>query len=374
MNTDKELLYNIAMASYRNMTRGAVNRFAEHGITPELFFEQDAHALAAATGVKTEFFDKSRRTAALRSAETEAGFISANKIKAIFASDGNYPQRLRECDDAPAMLYTLGDADADCTHVISIVGTRHATAYGIDFTARLVKDLAEALGPENLLIVSGLAYGIDVAAHRAALSAGTPTTAVLAHGLNTIYPADHRATATQIVRDGGSLLTEYRSTDAIHRGNFLARNRIVAGLADVTVVVESAVKGGALSTARMASAYNREVMALPGRVSDTYSCGCNALIADNVAMMLRDAGDLIDAMGWQRCPAEGTQTELPIELSDDQRAVLDLIERRPEATVNDMCVALSMPYSRLSALLFEMEMDDLIIPVPGGRYTSSAKL
>lgn len=374
MISDQDIIRQIAMASYRNMTRGAVERFAEHGITPELFFGQDARTLSESTGIKADFFDAARRSAALRAAEGELRFISANRIKAIFADSDGYPPRLRECDDAPAMLYALGEAHGSCPHVVSVVGTRHATPYGLDFTARLVRELAEALGAENLTVVSGLAYGIDVAAHRAALAAGVPTVAVLAHGLNTLYPADHRSTATQIAREGGALLTEYRSTDAIHRGNFLARNRIVAGMADVTVVVESAAKGGALATARMASAYNREVMAMPGRVSDTYSCGCNALIADNVALMLRDAGDLLDALGWQRLPAEGTQTELPLELSGEQQAVLDLIGRRPEVTVNDMCVALSMPYQRLSSLLFEMEMDDLIIPVPGGRYMASSKI
>ena len=139
-------------------------------------------------------------------------------------------------------------------------------------------------------------------------------------------------------------------------------------------MVESDIKGGALATARMASAYNREVMAMPGRVSDTYSRGCNALIASNIALMLRDAGDLIDALGWQaRHSSEGTQTEMKLELNEEQQAVLDMIKKRPEATVNEMCVALGLPYSRLSSILFEMEMDDLIIPVPGGHYTTSSK-
>ncbi len=374
MKPDEELTYQIAMASYRNMTRGTVAQFSARGISPEMFFCREASTLSAITGIKATFFDSARRDACLRNAEMETAFVNDNKIRAMFADYDGYPQRLRECDDAPAMLYTLGEAQLDSPHVISIVGTRHATAYGMDFTTRLVKDLASALGPKNLLIVSGLAYGIDVTAHRAALTEKVPTVAVLAHGLNTLYPADHRATATQIIREGGALITEYCSSDSIHRGNFLARNRIVAGMADVTVVVESDIKGGALATARMASAYNREVMAMPGRVSDTYSRGCNALIASNIALMLRDAGDLIDALGWQaRHSSEGTQTEMKLELNEEQQAVLDMIKKRPEATVNEMCVALGLPYSRLSSILFEMEMDDLIIPVPGGHYTTSSK-
>lgn len=248
----------------------------------------------------------------------------------------------------------------------------NCTAYGADFAGRLVQDLADKI--DDLLVVSGLAYGIDICAHRAALSAKVPTGAVLAHGLNTIYPADHRGEAARIVREGGFLLTEYRTDSHMHRGNFLARNRIVAALADATVVVESDSHGGAMSTARIAAAYNREVFALPGRVSDPYSRGTNSLIASQHAMMIRDADDLIEAMGWKARASEGTQQTFEFTPPPpEQQQILDFIKERPQATVNDMCVALGKPYAKLSALLFEMEIDDVLVSLPGGRFALPAK-
>jgi DNA processing protein len=250
--------------------------------------------------------------------------------------------------------------------MIAIVGTRHATAYGVEFVNRLVKNLAEQL--DDLVIVSGLAYGIDIAAHRAALTEGVPTAAVLAHGLNTIYPADHRSAAKRIIGEGGMLITEYKSSSATHKGNFLARNRIVAGLCDAVIVVESDSRGGAMSTARIADAYNREVMAVPGRVSDTYSRGCNELIANRTASIIRDAEDVMNIMGWSAKPKAGTQKEMFADITPTEQKIIDYISANPDATVNEICVGLSMPYSQLSSELFEMEMKDQIIVLPGGKY------
>ena len=318
------------------------------------------------------FFDDAKRAAALEAAVGERAFVESGSVKALYYSDEAFPQRLAQCTDGPAMLYVAGDpAAAAAPHSVAIVGTRHCTPYGADFTRRLVADLAARI--DGLLIVSGLAYGVDICAHRAALEAGVPTGAVLAHGLNTVYPADHRADAQKIVRSGGFLATEYCSWSQIHRGNFLARNRIIAGLADVTVVVESDIKGGAMATARMAAGYDREVMALPGRVGDTYSRGCNELIASGGAALIREASDLIALMGWREKPAEGQQQELSFEIPASYRPVLDTLKARPEATVNDLCVALNLPFAHLSALLFKMELDDFIVALPGGRYALAAR-
>lgn len=195
----------------------------------------------------------------------------------------------------------------------------------------------------------------------------------MAHGLNTIYPADHRSDAQRILADGGFIATEYSSKSIVHKGNFLARNRIVAGISDVTVVVESDFSGGAMSTARMASAYGREVMALPGRVNDTYSRGTNQLIASGVASLIRDAGDLIDMMNWPRRPADGVQQQLALDIPEDYVPVLDALKASPDATVNDLCLALAMPFPQLSSLLFRMELDDYVVALPGGRYAIPAK-
>ena len=367
----ESLAARIAFAGYRNITLGAAERLEALGAGPEEFFALDGATLSRITGLKETYFESSRREAALAQGRREAAYVEANNIKAIYHSDADFPRRLRDCSDGPAMVYALGTWRPDHRYCIAVVGTRHATAYGSDFTRRLVEDLSSAL--DDVLIISGLAYGIDICAHRAALMSGVATGAVLAHGLNTIYPADHRGEAARIVREGGFLLTEYCSSSAVHRGNFLARNRIVAGLADATVVVESDMRGGAMSTARISAAYNRDVFAVPGRVNDSYSRGTNALLAGQQAIMLRDASDLISAMRWKAIEPEGTQQTLDFEPDGDRKAVVDFIRRRPEGTVNDMCVALDVPYARLSPLLFEMEMDDQIVSLPGGRFGLPAK-
>ena len=365
MTGSDALTYNIAFASYRNITVGTARRFHDLGISPRDFFENDARKLSAITGLREIFFDDARRQKTLESARRACNFVTANNVKAIFAGDDHYPTRLAQCDDAPAVLFTLGNACHDAAHVVSIVGTRHCTNYGAEFAERLVCDLAEML--DKVVIVSGLAYGIDICAHRAAIKAGIPTGAVLAHGLSTIYPAEHRNDARRIIAEGGFLMTEYASDAQIHRGNFLARNRIVAGLADVTVVVESDLRGGAMTTAHIAAAYDREVMAAPGRATDQYSRGCNALIARREASIIRDAADLVELMNWTVRPAEGTQQELPL-LTPEQSSLLQLIIDKPMQTVNDLCAATGLPVQHLSTLLFDLEMGDMIVTLPGGRY------
>ena len=369
--TDSDILYRIAFATYRNIDYSTATRLEAKHISPEAFFTFPAATLASITGLKSTFFADDRRHDAIEAARRELDFIRANHIRAIYYTDSDYPTRLAECNDAPAMLFVLGNTFTEHRHVVSVVGTRHCTAYGVDFTKTLIEDLAKEL--DDVLIVSGLAYGIDIAAHKGAISAGATTGAVLAHGLNTIYPADHRDAARRIIAEGGFLATEYRTCESIHRGNFLARNRIVAGMADVTVVVESDRRGGAMSTASIASAYSREVMAVPGRIYDPASRGCNELIARGQASLLRDAGDLIDLMGWTRRPQPGQQQELDFTLDATQAAIVDFIRKNPAATVNDMCIALAMPYSRLGATLFEMEMSDILVALPGGRYGVIAK-
>ncbi|MBD5233710.1 MAG: DNA-protecting protein DprA [Bacteroidales bacterium] len=371
MTETDALTYRIAMAAYRNITIDTAEQFASLGLTPEEFFTLSGSRLAALSGVDRKYFDDARRSEALDKARVEAEFVRSKNIGAVFCNEPEFPARLKECADGPAMLFVSGNISAASEpHSVAIVGTRHCTPYGADFTKRLVHDLAESL--DGLLIVSGLAYGVDICSHRAAMTEGVPTAAILAHGLNTIYPADHRNDARRIIAEGGFIATEYCSWQQIHRGNFLARNRIVAGLADVTIVIESDMKGGAMATARLAGAYNREVMALPGRVGDTYSRGCNELIASGAAAMVRDASDVISLMNWTARPKAGEQKVLTFDIPEAYVPVLDALREKPDMTVNDLCVGLSMPYSRLTALLFKMELEDFIVALPGGKYALPA--
>lgn len=305
-------------------------------------------------------------------AEREMEFIEKNSIKIVCRGDEDYPYRLAECDDAPLVLHSMGNADLNAKHIVSIVGTRHASEYGKGLCENFVADLAKFC--PDTLIVSGLAYGIDVCAHRAALKAGLPTIGVLAHGLDRIYPNAHRATAKNML-DNGGLLTEFMSgTDSLPPF-FVQRNRIVAGMADATVVVESASKGGSLITASLALGYSRDCFAFPGRVNDQYSCGCNELVSHNRAALITSAYDFVEAMNWEcatkKKSSEDLQTELFPEMSEEEMRIMTALRASDEGLqVNQMVVEQNIPINRILPLLFEMEMKGYIKAVAGGRYRS----
>lgn len=332
----------------------------------ERVFELSEAEMASVAGPRAQLVSRSVRETALARADRELVFADSAGVRTLFFEDADYPQRLLDCDDAPAMLYALGDTPLDSLRTVAIVGTRHCSAYGLEFAGRLVRELAEMYG--RVAIISGLAYGIDVAAHRAALREGLPTVGVMANPLDTIYPAEHRDVASRMVREGGMLLSEYPTGTRVHRGFFLARNRIVAGLADATVVVESDLRGGAMATARIASAYGRDLFAVPGRVNDAYSRGCLDLLARCEAAVVRGAEDIGAALGWQPRAAEGVQKELLLELPESQQRIVDHLRKHPDATANDMCVALGISFQAMSEALFCMEMADVLVPLPGGHY------
>ena len=303
-------------------------------------------------------------------AEKEMEFIESKGIKLICYGDEAYPCRLAECADAPLVLHSLGNADLNARRIVSIVGTRHASEYGKALCENFVADLARLV--PGTLIVSGLAYGIDVCAHRAALNAGLPTVGVLAHGLDRIYPGAHRATAKLMLENGG-LLTEFMSGMEPFPSNFLQRNRIVAGMADATVVVESASKGGSLVTASLAQSYDRDCFAFPGRVNDQYSQGCNELVSRNRAALITSAYDFVEAMNWDVATAKKStgdlQTELFPDLSPEETAVMTALRDSSDGLqVNQMVVQLNIPINKLLPLLFEMEMKGLVKAVAGGCY------
>lgn len=314
--------------------------------------------IVASLSSKT-IFDDARR---------EMEFISSKGIKIHCIGDDSYPYRLRECCDAPLVVYTLGNMDLNPRHVVSVVGTRHATEYGKDICTAFVTDLARCL--PDTLVVSGLAYGIDVCAHRAAVASGLPTVGVLAHGLDRIYPNAHRNIAKEMLANGG-LLTEFMSgTDSLP-AYFVQRNRIVAGMADATIVVESAASGGSLITASLAQGYGRDCFAFPGRVNDKYSIGCNELVGKNRAALVTSAQDFIDAMNWTPIRRKNRQAEPELfpQLSDEENKIVEILKNNNDGLqVNQMVIELNIPVNRLMPLLFQLEMKNIVRSVAGGLY------
>lgn len=308
---------------------------------------------------------------ALREAEKEMEFIEKKHLKVFTLNDDDYPGRLRECEDAPLILYYYGSANLNSQRIINIVGTRKCSEYGRDICNNFVKDL-KCLAPD-IVIVSGLAYGIDICAHRAALKNGMATVGVLAHGLDNIYPSMHRQTAAEMVQQGGGLLTEYTTNTEPEKMNFVRRNRIVAGLCDACIVVESSEKGGSLITAELALDYNRDVFAFPGRVYDGNSKGCNNLIRKHQATLLTNAEDLLDAMGWNDTSNNASkqktiQPNLFPTLSDEEQTLLNTLKNVDDKHVNQMTIETNIPYSRASMILFDLEMKGLVKALGGARY------
>ena len=308
---------------------------------------------------------------AMKRAEAEVKYMEEHGIRAISLLDDDYPQRMTECSDAPLVLYYKGNADLNQQRVISMVGTRHMTRYGEDCIRRFVRELHE-LCPQ-VLIVSGLAYGVDICSHNEALANGYDTLGVLAHGLDQIYPYRHRDVAATMVQHGG-LLTEFMTQTNADKPNFVRRNRIVAGCSDATIVVESATKGGSLITAEIAQSYDRAVFAFPGNVGLPFSEGCNHLIRDNGAALITCAEDFVQAMGWEsdsllrQAHAEGIERELFPDLSDEERLVVDLLQQVNDLQLNILTVRTGLPISRLTAVLFQLEMKGVVKPLAGGMY------
>jgi DNA processing protein len=304
---------------------------------------------------------------ALRRAAAEMEFIEKNGIKAMTLQDDDYPQRLKECPDAPIVLFYKGEADLNQCHIINIVGTRHCTNYGQDIVRRFVKDLRQ-LCPD-VLIVSGLAYGIDVCAHRQALDNGFETVGVLAHGLDQIYPPHHRSIAVEMLKQGG-LLTEYMSQTQALPNNFRQRNRIVAGMSDATILVESAIKGGGLITCRVAQEYGRDVFAFPGAVGMPFSEGCNRMIRNNTAALITSAQDFVESMGWQtvKQKPEAVERQLFPDLSAEEQQVVALLQQTNDLQLNLISVKTNIPIGQLTAMLFSLEMKGVVKPLAGGTY------
>ncbi len=363
--TEKSL-YQIALTHISGVGVALARNLLQIVGDEEQIFKESARTLLTIPGISTRLVSEIRNKEVLLKAEKELMFVSKNNLQMLFFTSANYPERLTHCIDAPILLYLKGDSNLNYKKVVSIVGTRNATRQGVEACNQFVKDLAAKFS--DLLIVSGLAYGIDICAHRAALENGVPTVAVLAHGLDKIYPSVHRKTAIEML-DEGALVTEFPSKTDPERFNFVRRNRIVAGLSDALVVIESAERGGSLITAEIANSYYREVFAIPGRITDTFSIGCNRLISTNRAILLQDVDSFVNHMGWDASARpQVKQKELFLQLTEMEEKVFDALNKTDSIHVNMLAIELNIPVSELFFTLLELEMKSVVKPLPGGVY------
>lgn len=355
------------------LINGVGNNLAKNLIaylgSEEAVFKETPKALSKIPGIGSSLAKEIiNHKEALVRAEKEIEFILKNKIQYLYYADKNYPFRLKECPDAPLILFTKTARNLNDGKFVSVVGTRNATTYGKEICNHFIQTLAAV---PNLAVVSGLAYGIDICAHKAALDNHLPTLGVIAHGLDKIYPPTHRSVAVRML-DKGGLVTEYLSNTNPDRPNFVQRNRIIAGLSDAVIVVESGIKGGALITAGLANDYNRDVFTFPGRVHDEWSKGCNKLIQQNRAALIHSADDFIRLMGWEDTLSpqkQIVQTELFVNLSDEEMQIFTVIRKHPDGIhVNELSILSAMPYSKLTALLLQMEFKGLVKCLPGNVY------
>lgn len=367
MNNQDNLLYQIALTKIKGVGVALAKTLMQTIGDERAIFKESRSSLRKIPRISPQIVDAINSASLMQSAEDELDFVVKNNLRALFFMDEDYPQRLTHCVDAPVLLYAKGDTDFNRTKVVSIVGTRNASRYGLQVCEKLIEDLAES--HPDIQIASGLAYGVDICAHRAALQNNMSTVAVLAHGLDRIYPFVHRQTAIDMI-ENGALLTEFPSGTNPDRHNFVRRNRVVAGMADAVIVVESGIKGGSLITAEIANSYFREVFAVPGRVTDTYAIGANKLIADNKAILLQDANSLLKHMGWEeeKSLSKPIQKELFVNLSEDEERVFTALNSGETKQVNMLSIELDIPVSELFFTLLELEMKDIVLALPGGMY------
>ncbi len=363
------ILYQVALTYVKNVSHVLSKSLISSLGSAERIFTVSKSKLLEVPGIGIKTIGQLNLDEALRKAEEEIKFIEKNNIDVIFYTDPRYPKRLKLCNDSPILLYSKGNADLNNQRVISIVGTRNITDYG----RYLCKELIEELQQYNVLIVSGLALGVDVAAHKECLRLNIPTVGVFGHGLDRVYPGQNRSTAEKMIENGG-LLSEYPSGTIPDRENFPERNRIVAGMADATVVIEASVKGGALITAEIANSYNRDVYTFPGRIGDEFSEGCNFLVRHNKAALLTNPADLAYSLGWEKGENVKAvqQFTLPIDLTRDEQIIFDTIkDHKAPLAIDDLTIKTNMPMSTLAMNLLNMEMQGYIRSLPGKTYLIS---
>jgi DNA processing protein len=367
--TNQNLLYNIGLTLVKGVGDIIAKQILQSVGDAEVLFKEKKRLLERIPGITPRILTSLQDPDVLNRAEKEIDFIRKNNIQPLFFKDDHYPKRLNDCIDSPVLLYCKGNVELNPSKIISIVGTRRATEYGKEVTEKIVSEMA-GIYPDTL-VVSGLAYGIDVIAHKAAMKAQMSTIGVLAHGLDRIYPPLHRNIAVSMLQHGG-VLTDFLSQTNPDRQNFVKRNRIVAGISDCTLVVESALKGGALITAEIASSYGRDVFAVPGRINSLYSQGCNKIIKENKAALVESAEDIIKAMCWEtkveKSPAAIQQQLFP-NLNEQEQLLYNILSQYREGLqINLLAIQTNLPINKLSMALFEMEMNGVVRCLPGGVY------
>ena len=364
---DSELLYQLALTFIPNIGPVQAKILLQHCNAEEIFHAKKSYLekiegigpVRAASIIAFKDFSK---------AEEEIKFIEKYKIKSLFLTDPDYPKRLLNCYDSPTLLFYKGEADLNAAKIVAIVGTRSHTDYAKQVTEKLVKELTE----QNITVVSGLAFGVDAIAHKAAVKNNLPTIGVLAHGLDQIYPPEHAGLAKDMIKHKGGLLTEFRSKSKPDKHNFPTRNRIVAGISDATVVIETGLKGGSMITAELANSYNKDVFAIPGKVTDAKSAGCNYLIKNNKAMLLTDAAGLIQVMQWEdkakSKKEKKNQRELFIELTNEEKIIIAILREKNTVHIDEINSKSTLTSSTVAAAILNLELQNVLVSLPGKMY------
>lgn len=365
-----ELLYQLALTLVPNIGPVQAKLLLQHCEAEEIFHAKK-HFLEKIEGIGPVRAASIKKFNGFARAEQEILFIEKYKIKTLFLTDNDYPKRLLNCYDSPILLYYRGEADLNEKKIISIIGTRSHTDYAKQVTDKLVKDLSA----QQITIISGLAFGVDALAHKAAVKNGLPTVGVLAHGLDQVYPYEHTGLAKDMIRHGGGLLTEFRSKTKPDKHNFPSRNRIVAGMSDATLVIETDMKGGSMITAELANGYNKDVFAIPGKVTETKSAGCNYLIRSSKAQLITGAGDLLDIMGWAEKNSKKAnykpQKMLFIELTPDERIIIDILKEKDMVPVDEINLRSGLSSGNVAAAMLNLELRNVIVSLPGKLYRLS---
>lgn len=365
-----KLLYQIALTKINGIGDVLSRILLQNFENEKAIFDAPRKSLTLIPGIATKLVDEIKNPEVLSRAEKELDFIVKNNIQTYFINNSNYPSRLKECSDSPVLFYFKGNANLDEKKIISIVGTRHSSNYGNGFCNEFIQELSSKT--HDILIVSGLAYGIDISAHKAALESKIPTIGVMAHGLDRLYPQAHRPIATEMLRCGG-LLTEFPSNTEPDKFNFVKRNRIIAGIADAVIVVESGAKGGSLITAEIANSYCKDVFAVPGKTSDKHSIGCNKLIADHKADIFYSTDFFLQQMGWDEeslnRKKKPTQKELFLDLSSDEQNIINIFENKTEDIhIDQISLKTKIPVYQLFSTLLSLEIKGIIKNLPGNFY------
>jgi DNA processing protein len=365
---NSELLYQLSLTLIPHIGPVQARTLLEHFDTASAIFAASESALKRIEGIGEVRAASIKRFTSFHIAEEEIQFIDQYGITPLFITDKKYPQRLLNCYDAPILLYYKGTADLNHSKIISIVGTRHNTDYGRKLTETLIEELSD----QKILVISGLAFGIDAIAHKAALKNDLYTVGVLAHGLDQLYPSEHSNLAKDMIKKGG-LITEFRKKTNPDKHNFPIRNRIVAGMSDATVVIETGNKGGSMITAELANGYNRDVFAFPGKVTDLRSSGCNSLVKNNKAVLLTEAGDLLKIMNWgeQQKPAASRQKTLFIDLDEDERKVVSILGEKKAVHIDELNLKTGLSSSMVASIILNLELQNVVVSLPGKLYQLS---